>query len=93
MTGLLLAVLLAAPVEAPSPPPETEELQHSILAAAAWCVVTSDEEESPGCDLGVGAALIRYRRLSWVVEFDEAGVHVERVFPAVGATLSFARGR
>lgn len=60
-TALLL--LAALPVSAQEPAPEP-----SILSGAAWCVVHTREpaESEPGCDIGAGIALQRWRRLSWV---------------------------
>lgn len=70
--GLALA-LLAAPALAQEPAPAADPFP---IAAAGWCHLTdgdSDpptdpetevtEDTSPGCDLGVAAALYRFRRL------------------------------
>lgn len=54
---------------------EEESDQPSPVLAAGWCVFADREpeeagdneaEEEPGCDVGVGLALLRHRRLAWV---------------------------
>lgn len=62
-TLLLILLLLAAPLAAQGP--AVPDIGRFV--AAAWCTVESDSEESPGyCDMGVGVALLRHKRLAWV---------------------------
>lgn len=60
-----LLVLLAVPAYAQEPP----EPEAPRIVAAAWCPVRSEdepEEDDPGCDVGVGAALLRHGRAALV---------------------------
>lgn len=62
-TLLPLFVLMAAPLAAQEP--AAPDIGRFV--AAAWCTVESQDEESPGyCDMGVGVALWRHKRLAWV---------------------------
>lgn len=79
LTLLLLLFGAGGPVvsqELPFEDPAAEE-SSSPLVGAAWCVVRSSGADpdkaratgdpgDPGCDAGVGLALARWRRLSWV---------------------------
>lgn len=118
------------------PPDSTPEFaeEHeppSPLAGAGWCVVRgkkksdtskTEEPDKPGCDVGAGLSLLRYKRAAWVavlgtetlgtgvawlahqpkrgpaiavaigvvVRYDSSGIET-RLYPALGATLSFGR--
>lgn len=79
---LALTLATAPAPQAEDPPPALEEPaaplpdapRVGILAAAGWCVLKTDSREDraddladlPGCDLGMGVAIVRHRRLSWV---------------------------
>lgn len=64
----LLALLLSAPALAQDPQPEPEQPDTFPVAPSAWCLVVDGEdepqgeEEDPGCDAGVAAALYRFQR-------------------------------
>lgn len=119
------------------PPDSTPELAEesdespSPLAGAGWCVVRgkeksdaskTEEPDRPGCDVGAGLSLLRYKRAAWVavlgtetlgtgvawlahqpkrgpaiavaigvvVRYDSSGIET-KLYPALGATLSFGR--
>jgi hypothetical protein len=60
--GLIAFLLVATPLAAQEPD------RPSPLSAGAWCIVrtTDTDSDQPGCDIGAGLALERWRKLSWV---------------------------
>ncbi len=72
----------------------------SPIAGAAWCVLRrgdpEEEEKIAGCDVGVGLALARWRRLSWVavlgVETLGTGLGWTAYRGGGGATVAVAAG-
>lgn len=120
MLSLLIIAALAQPVEVPP----IEEPKTSLVVAAAWCAIrTNDDEPNPGCDVGVGVSL--FRRDNWalvaaigsstvgvgvarivgrselgviavslgvIASYDDQGIDGQNLYPALGATLSFAKG-
>jgi len=65
-TSLALLALLAAPPTAPQAQKESEWTP--TLVGATWCAVRTSEAApgDPGCDVGLGAALLHWHRLAWV---------------------------
>lgn len=115
---MLTAITIACPL---SPVAAQESHSPSPVVGAGWCAVKMGDEETPGCDIGAGVALVHVNRISWIAvvgtktvgmglawtvsnkpvvavavgvicEYDETGIDGSKVYPALGATLSFNRG-
>jgi len=63
--ALILLALLAAPVEPAEPLPD-ESLDEPVIHAAGWCAIRGEDDAAPGCDVGLGVALVRRGRAAWV---------------------------
>lgn len=64
-----LATLAFLALSAAAPPPPAPDAGPPPVAAAGWCAVYTDDdaaEDRLGCDVGVGAALIQWRRAALV---------------------------